>query len=53
MRSVESIERTYLRNQNKRKTPDNKCLIFYIYIWTFNIDIQSLYITTSYLNYIR
>ena len=34
-------------------TPDNKCLIFYIYIWTFNIDIQSLYITTSYLNYIR
>ena len=30
--------------RNRNITPDNKCLIFYIYIWTLNIDIQSLYI---------
>ena len=25
--------------RNRKITPDNKCLIFYIHIWTFNIDI--------------
>ena len=34
--------------RNRNITPDNKCLIFYIYIWTLNIDIQSLYIYMLY-----
>ena len=28
--------------RNRNITPDNKYLIFYIYIWTLNIDIQSV-----------
>ena len=44
LRRLNKKKKKKKKKRNRNITPDNKCLIFYIYIWTFNIDIQSLHI---------